>query len=389
MQDSWESMDVSTANILNRTTQAFYAAQAESFSATRQSAWAGWRRVLADTGWEGESEGHVATALGNKVVRPGEGAVVGDGLASGEGADGVVRAGALDAAGVTGDGTGASAFQTSEFGMRLSALDAAGAAGDGAGLQREGVLQCGEPEGADASAPLVHRILDVACGNVRFKGFLEDALPNVTWDYHAIDNCEQLVGAPAGVAFMPCDIVSALIEGRALPFVPRGFEGKGVASVSGSSIGDACEDAACRGAGSEGVNADLTVCFGFFHHVPGREARERLLRALCAATIPGGLVAVSLWRFMDDPGLAKKAHESHEAALRNFAEQGLCLRLDANDYLLGWQQTQGVFRYCHHFTDEEVKVLAASVSDVAQLADCFRADGRTGSLNEYLVFRVR
>ena len=211
----------------------------------------------------------------------------------------------------------------------------------------------------------------------------------MTWDYHAIDNCEQLVGAPAGVAFMPCDIVSALIEGRALPFVPRGFEGKGVASVSGSSIGDACEDAACRGAGSEGVNADLTVCFGFFHHVPGREARERLLRALCAATIPGGLVAVSLWRFMDDPGLAKKAHESHEAALRNFAEQGLCLRLDANDYLLGWQQTQGVFRYCHHFTDEEVKVLAASVSDVAQLADCFRADGRTGSLNEYLVFRVR
>ena len=57
MQDSWESMDVSTANILNRTTQVFYTAQAESFSATRQSAWAGWQRVLADTGWEGEGAG--------------------------------------------------------------------------------------------------------------------------------------------------------------------------------------------------------------------------------------------------------------------------------------------------------------------------------------------
>ena len=397
MQDSWESMDVSTANILNRTTQAFYAAQAESFSATRQSAWAGWQRVLADKGWEGESEGADAGAVAAGesagadagAVAVGEGAVVGDGLASGEGADGadgVVRAGALDAAGVTGDGTGTSAFRTSEFGMRSSAV---GAAREGAGAQREGALRCGEPEGADASASLVHRILDVACGNVRFKSFLESVLPNVTWDYHAVDACEQLVGAPAGVAFTPCDIVSALIEGRALPFVPRGSEGKGVASVSGSSIGDACEDAACRGAGSEGVNADLTVCFGFFHHVPGREARERLLRALCAATVPGGLVAVSLWRFMDEPGLAKKAHESHKAALNHFAEQGLCLRLDANDYLLGWQQTQGAFRYCHHFTDEEVKALAASVSDVAQLADCFRADGRTGSLNEYLVFRVR
>ena len=387
MQDSWESMDVSTANILNRTTQAFYAAQAESFSATRQSAWAGWQRVLADTGWEGESAGGVLQRNeGAGAAGESAGAVVGDGLASGEGAGGMVRAGALDAAGAMGNGARTSAFRTSEFGVRSSAV---GAAHEGAGAQREGVLRCGEPEGADASAPLVHRILDVACGNVRFKSFLESVLPNVTWDYHAVDACEQLVGAPAGVAFTPCDIVSALIEGRALPFVPRGFEGKGVASVSGSSIGDACEDAACRGAGSEGVNADLTVCFGFFHHVPGREARERLLRALCAATVPGGLVAVSLWRFMDEPGLAKKAHESHKAALNHFAEQGLCLRLDANDYLLGWQQTQGAFRYCHHFTDEEVKALAASVSDVAQLADCFRADGRTGSLNEYLVFRVR
>ena len=403
MQDSWESMDVSTANILNRTTQAFYTAQAESFSATRQSAWAGWRRVLADTGWEGEGAGGVMCEDAEEARRHSAG-VLGAGA---DGADGVVRAGALDAAGVTDDGTdadaeetrrhpagvlddgtGTSAFRTSEFGVRSSTVDAAGD-GAGAGLQREGALRCGEPEDADASAPLVHRILDVACGNVRFKGFLESALPNVTWNYCAVDNCEQLVGTPAGVAFTPCDIVSALIEGRALPFVPRGSEGKGVASVSGSSMGDACEDAACRGAGSEGVNADLTVCFGFFHHVPGREARKRLLRALCAATVPGGLVAVSLWRFMDEPGLAKKAHESHEAALKHFSEKGLCLRLDANDYLLGWQQTQGVFRYCHHFTDEEVKVLAASVSDVAQLVDCFRADGRTGNLNEYLVFRVR
>ena len=330
MQDSWESMDVSTANILNRTTQAFYTAQAESFSATRQSAWAGWQRVLADTGWEDEGA---------------DGA-----LQRGEDADDVMCAGAEEA-------------------RRRSA----GASGDGAG----------------ASVALAHRILDVACGNVRFKSFLESALPNATWDYRAVDACEQLVGAPAGVAFTSCDIVSALIEGHALPFAFSGSEGVGVASVSGGFVGDACEDAARKGTGSEGANADLTVCFGFFHHVPGCAARERLLHELCAATVSGGLVAVSLWRFMDDLGLAKKAHESHEAALKHFAEQGLCLSLDANDYLLGWQQTQGVFRYCHHFADEEVKALAASVSDVAQLTDCFRADGRTGNLNEYLVFSVR
>lgn len=351
MQDSWESMDVSTANILNRTTQAFYAAQAESFSATRQCAWAGWQRVLADTGWEGEGASGA--------------------LQRGESADGVMFAGVSDAAGAADE-------------------DASGA------------LQCGE--GAGTSAAPAHRVLDIACGNVRFKSFLESALPNATWDYRAVDACEQLVGAPAGVAFTSCDIVATLIEGRALPFASSGSEGAGTAPASGEhtgvafvparSAGDACkdtpcEDAARKGAGSEGANADLTVCFGFFHHVPGCEARERLLRALCAATVPGGLVAVSLWRFMDEPGLAKKAYESHEAALRHFAERGLCLNLDANDYLLGWQQAQGVFRYCHHFADEEVKALAAAVRDVAQLVDCFRADGRTGNLNEYLVFRVR
>ena len=181
-------MDVSTANILNRTTQAFYAAQAESFSATRQSAWAGWQRVLADTGWEGESAGGVLQRNeGAGAAGESAGAVVGDGLASGEGAGGMVRAGALDAAGAMGNGARTSAFRTSEFGVRSSAV---GAAHEGAGAQREGVLRCGEPEGADASAPLVHRILDVACGNVRFKSFLESVLPNVTWDYHAVDACE-------------------------------------------------------------------------------------------------------------------------------------------------------------------------------------------------------
>ena len=364
MQDSWESMDVSTANILNRTTQVFYTAQAESFSATRQSAWAGWQRVLADTGWEGEGAGDAD-----------------------EGAD----AGAV-AAGTAGEGAGADADADADGVMCEDAEEAR--------RHSAGVLGAG----AGASVAPVHRILDVACGNVRFKSFLESALPNATWDYCAVDACERLVGAPAGVAFTLCDIVSALIEGHALPFASSGSEGADVVPVSGEPTGaafvpagfagDACEDApredsARKSAGSEGANADLTVCFGFFHHVPGCAARERLLRALCAATVPGGLVAVSLWRFMDEPGLAKKAHESHEAALRHFAEQGLCLNLDANDYLLGWQQAQGVFRYCHHFADEEVKALAAAVRDVAQLTDCFRADGRTGNLNEYLVFRVR
>ena len=261
-------MDVSTANILNRTTQAFYATQAESFSATRQSAWPGWRRVLADTRWKD---------------------------------------------------------------------DVAFAAHD-----RQPV------------------VVDVACGNLRFKNFLHEEMPDTRFEYHALDTCASLAGTPAGASFSHCDIVSALAN-DASHVLPDCFE-------------------RC---------ADLTVCFGFFHHVPGVVARKRLLRALCAATRLGGVVAISLWRFMDDPTLAKKARQSHAAALRHFSDQGERLDLDEGDYLLGWQQAQGVFRYCHHFTDDEVGELAASVHDVAGLIDRFRSDGRTGDLNEYLIFHVK
>ena len=50
---------------------------------------------------------------------------------------------------------------------------------------------------------------------------------------------------------------------------------------------------------------------------------------------------------------------------------------------------QEFFRYAHHFTAQEADELVASVAEVASLEDRYMADGRTGALNEYLVFRAR
>lgn len=206
-------MDSQTANILNRTTTAFYAAQAASFSATRQSGWPGWQRVI------GQCD---IFAQGKTVT-----------------------------------------------------------------------------------------LLDVACGNQRFRAFLEKR--GLTCDYRGIDSCKELAGEEVEC----CDIVKELIDGS-FALTP--------------------------------ASADLAVCFGFFHHVPGIVTRKLLLRALCEATRPGGLVAVSLWRFMASSDLAQKAQASHEKALQHFAEQGISLALDENDYLLGWQTQTQNFRYCHHST---------------------------------------
>ena len=63
--------------------------------------------------------------------------------------------------------------------------------------------------------------------------------------------------------------------------------------------------------------------------------------------------------------------------------------LPPNDYLLGWQDTQGLYRYCHHFDEPEIERLLAMVADSADLVSRFEADGKTGNLNEYVVLRVK
>ena len=47
----------------------------------------------------------------------------------------------------------------------------------------------------------------------------------------------------------------------------------------------------------------------------------------------------------------------------------------------------GAYRYCHSFADSEIESLIADVANCALLVDRFKADGRTGDSNEYLVFR--
>ena len=119
----------------------------------------------------------------------------------------------------------------------------------------------------------------------------------------------------------------------------------------------------------EAPPCQLVSCFGLFHHVPGARYRAALLDALVRCAKPGGFVAVSLWQFMDEPGIAAKAQAVHAQAL-----------LD---------NVPGAYRYCHHFTDGEVDGLVASVAGRARLVARFSSDGRTGALNTYVVLQAR
>ena len=290
----------------------FYRANAESFSQTRHSPWQGWVRLLEDMDAAGWRTGCEPGALR-----------VADGAAEGVGGEK----------------------------MHVAA--------DDKGCGKACVVA---DAGASGREPL--RVLDLACGNLRFERYLADALPGRMLSGYAVDNCDPLVEAGernesdalSRIAFQNLDAIERLSAGC----LRKALE---------------APDASC----------DLAVSFGFMHHVPLERWRAGLLRALVAKVRPGGFVAVSFWRFLNSAKLARKAQETTSRAR---AELGIP-ELPGNDYLLGWQDTQGLYRYCHHFDEPEIERLLAMVADSADLVSRFEADGKTGNLNEYVVLRVK
>ncbi len=202
-------------------------------------------------------------------------------------------------------------------------------------------------------------VFDLACGNMRFEAYLRSAVESVAFDFHAVDNCDALVPAAGGadacaVRYQSADICSMLLTG---------------CDAADELVAPPCS---------------IAVSFGFFHHVPSEEARMAALRLLAAKTKGGGCLCLSLWRFMDDARLARKARAATAQGLGRLGIDGA--DLEPGDYLLGWQDTDAL-RFCHSFSDDEVERLVRSISDVAAPVGRFRADGRSGRLNEYLVFK--
>ena len=177
------------------------------------------------------------------------------------------------------------------------------------------------------------RVLDLACGNLRFERFLSQRVPSMeAW---AVDLCDELVrDRPPNVHYQHLDLARSPADVTAPP-------------------------------------CDLCVTFGFMHHLPTFEQRSAVLTALVDHTRLGGIVAASFWQFEHDPRLRAKATP--------LGERG--------DYLLGWQDQTEVARYCHSFDEGEIDALATTIAGRAHEVDRFWADGKSGRLNRYVVWQ--
>ncbi|MEC4272815.1 class I SAM-dependent methyltransferase [Adlercreutzia sp. R25] len=217
-----------------------------------------------------------------------------------------------------------------------------------------------------AAEPLA--VLDVGCGNLRFERFLATHTRGPV-AVCALDNCTALAEdgtAPLSerftLEFQETDLVEHLLNNHGTPLANPG-------------------------------TCDIAVAFGLMHHVPTFALRTRILQELISALRPGGFALVSFWQFLNDPRLAAKA-EAVTAAGR--AEHNLPL-FQENDFLLGWQEAERVYRFCHHTPDAEIDALLANVQQALAQAHSssptfrelarFSADGKPGNLNRYVILQ--
>lgn len=211
---------------------------------------------------------------------------------------------------------------------------------------------CGPFQSHDSSRSFA--VLDLACGNLRFERFLAGTLPECNLRATAVDSCVELmdVSELPNIILSCRDILDELLRGPvAAPLAER--------------------------------PCDLSVCFGFMHHVPGADLRRRVLGALVDATAPDGYIALSCWRLLDDARLSAKAARTGIPAGISRDE------LDPGDCFLGWQEDSRPLRFCHHIDETELDDLAACVAPRACELVRWSADGGSGTLNRYLLLQRR
>ena len=201
----------------------------------------------------------------------------------------------------------------------------------------------------DATHPLT--VVDVGCGNGRLARLLAaQAAPVV---YVGVDaNAALLAHAQAQLAPLPGLTASFVQADLAQP----GWE------------------AALPAVG----RYDVVACLATLHHLPGYDLRRDVVAVLARLLRPGGVLALSLWQFLDSPRLVAKQVDWAACELDPAA-------VEPGDALLPWQQGTYAVRYVHQIDAAELARLAQDCG--LTISTIYRADGKEGNLNLYALLR--
>lgn len=214
----------------------------------------------------------------------------------------------------------------------------------------------------DKNQPL--RVLDVGCGNGRFLDFLVKNVPEQSIAYTGIDLNSELLHfaktrtqnfANLTTSWQHYDLVQTWLSGE---MQKPPFDQK----------------------------YDLIVVFGVMHHLPSALQRLSWLQNFQDHLSENGLLVVADWQF---------TRESKRFAEKTISPETLGIsaaELESNDFILDWQKGAVSYRYCHETRAEEQaeqhKALVIRNPTVTLIKE-FDADGKSGQLNHYRVWRSK
>ncbi len=216
-----------------------------------------------------------------------------------------------------------------------------------------------------------YRIVDIGCGNLRFEKMLSGKVTACGMDARidavCVDCTQGLLDE--GLFQSADDLAQVDIDARCIDVIDA----------------IARDDSLAGKIDVEGAN--LAVCFAVMHHIPLPEWRCALLDSMVDMVAPKGYIALSFWQYSKDEKICEKARI---ATMRAEADTGISLDTALGDHFLGWQDVNGCYRYCHDFSETDINELLACVSsnrdDLIEVSR-FSADGRSGTLNRYVVLQ--
>jgi 2-polyprenyl-3-methyl-5-hydroxy-6-metoxy-1,4-benzoquinol methylase len=200
-----------------------------------------------------------------------------------------------------------------------------------------------------ARLPSPVRILDVGCGNGRFARAL--AQQGVVGAYRGLDADERLLALAA-------------VQTTDLGGLTCRFAQVDLAQNIWLNAADASYDA--------------VVSLAVLHHFPGYDLRRRLLAEMTSLLAPAGLLALSTWQFLSVARFVERSVAWETIGLHE-------TDVEPGDALLTWNQGAHAVRYVHNLDRDEAARLATDCG--LSIVETFRADGKEGNLNLFVVLR--
>lgn len=193
------------------------------------------------------------------------------------------------------------------------------------------------------------KVVDMGCGNGRFGQFLADKT-SIKIKYTGFDSSQELLDKA---------------QQTLVPLTSPNFEYElQLQDLLSADLN---------------FSADLITLFGVWHHLPSHELRLKIIKHLAEQLKPNGLLVIAVWKFYEYERFQNKIVDPEKLSIDNN-------QLEKNDFILDWRRGENAYRYCHYSTDAEIENVLKEFSNLT-LLDSFRADGKEGNVNQYLILQ--